>query len=118
MALDPRVSQNLNDDSRAVSAMEDKSDGCRCPYCGRVISTDALEALGYAPTETGLDDAQAVSGGDEATGSGEGAPGVGSDDAGIVSRFNASRPRPLQADEGRAAGLLSAARRMVRNRDY
>jgi hypothetical protein len=118
MALDPRVPPGLSDDSSAVSPTEDKNDGCRCPYCGRVISNDALEALGYAPTEIGDDEAQDGSGGGEATGSGEGSPSLGGDDAGIVSRFNASRPRPLQADEGRAAGLMSAARRMVKNRDY
>jgi len=117
MALDPRVSQGLNDDSSSVSATEERSDGCQCPYCGRVISNEELEALGYAPTETGVDLGQNGQTGDEVPGRVEGALG-GDSDAGLVSRFNASRPRPLQADEGRAAGLLSAARRMVKNRDY
>jgi len=118
MAFDPRVSQGLNDDSSSVSATEETSGGCQCPYCGRVISNEELEALGYAPTETGVDGGQNGQTGDGVPGRVERALGGDGDDDAIVSRFNASRPGPLQADEGRAAGLLSAARRMVKNRDY
>jgi len=118
MALNPRVSESSNVDSSGVGATEDRSDGCRCPYCGQVISNEELGTLGYAPTEAAIDNSGIGPSGDEVPGSGERAVGGDSEDAGIVSRFNASRPRPLQADEGRAAGLLSAARRMVKNRDY
>ena len=118
MALDPRVSQSLNDDSIAASATDQNSDGCKCPYCGRVISNEELESLGFGPTEIASDSAQNGPDGDESPGGGERSVGGDTDVAGIVSRFNASRPRPLQADEGRAAGLLAAARKMVKNRDY
>jgi hypothetical protein len=115
---DKAASALASPSASAPASEEGTGGGCQCPYCGRTISSEELQAQGYAPTELTSDESACEPDADVLSGDKGIASTADNDDAGIISRFNASRPRPLQADAGRAAGLLSAARRMVKNKDY
>jgi len=122
MAFDGQANPTIADGSGPPTTGIEQAEGCRCPYCGRTIPGEELEAQGYCRTDAdGNENASEPAGNEQAAGDQAGNRYIANDDdndAGIVDRFNARRPGPLKADAGRAAGLLSAARRMVKNKDY
>ena len=112
MPFDAQTDPDGPDKSRTLAAGQ-TGEGCCCPYCGRTIPSEELEAQGYAQSDAGSNQDPSEPCGNDLSAD-RGLPrSQDIDDSGIISRFNATRPAPLRADAERAAGLLSAARRMA-----